>query len=89
MPHSRYVYLFRRPPYSAPWPSERFISLSPIHFANKQELTKKLRTLSSAKKEKNGQPRDRSQANTSYTVGGEGHSPVGQSRANFEHQRSV
>ncbi|KAI0950112.1 hypothetical protein AcV7_008677 [Taiwanofungus camphoratus] len=87
MPHSRYVYLFRRPPYSAPWPSERFISLSPIHFANKQELTKKLRTLSSAKKEKNGQPRDRSQANTSYTVGGEGHSPVGQSRANFEHQR--
>ncbi|KAH9950288.1 hypothetical protein B0H21DRAFT_565632 [Amylocystis lapponica] len=78
--------IFGRPSYGSFWPAERFISLSPIHFATAEELATKLKAMTSKRTNKN-EPRDRSKANTTYTTGGDGPSDKGTARAAFEHQR--
>ncbi|PCH37738.1 hypothetical protein WOLCODRAFT_135818 [Wolfiporia cocos MD-104 SS10] len=90
IPESRYVRSrWRRFPPKEPLRPERFISLSPIHFSSKEALDKKLSTMVSKKKNKNGERRDRSKANTSYTVAGDALTKAGEARAYFEHQRIV
>ena len=64
--------------------------MSPISFGAKFDLVEKLRRLESTKKgPKGSEPRDRSQANTQYSAGGDGLSEEGVARAAFEHQRLV
>ncbi|OCH86890.1 hypothetical protein OBBRIDRAFT_796710 [Obba rivulosa] len=82
----QYMNTFGRSP-RPPWPSQRYISLSPVRFANRAGLKEKLYTLASSRKSKTGEPRDRSRANTQYCSAGDGPSVVGTSRAAFEHQR--
>ncbi|KAI0345265.1 hypothetical protein BDW22DRAFT_1426940 [Trametopsis cervina] len=72
------------------WSSDRFISLSPVSFANAAALTAKLATLANNKPKKSGQEfRDRSQANVSFTTGSDPDTlqPVGIDRAIFEYHR--
>ncbi|KZT71334.1 hypothetical protein DAEQUDRAFT_755839 [Daedalea quercina L-15889] len=90
LPESRLYALRWRPPNSRPYPPERFISLSPIYFVNRAELEKKLKLHASVKSNKGipkDQIRDRSKANTTYTVAGDGLSKAGEVRGSFELQR--
>ncbi|KAI0647418.1 hypothetical protein C8Q79DRAFT_959325 [Trametes meyenii] len=75
-----------RRPYKAPYLAEDFQSLSPVQFPTKLHLVEKLNMLAS-KKSKGTDVRDRSKANTAYTVGGDALSPAGVARSSFEHQR--
>ena len=73
-----------------PWVSSAFRSLSPVHFASVDDLQKKLTLYVSNKKNKNSEPRDRSKANTAYTVQGIRElTQSGEMRSEFEWQRSV
>lgn len=73
------------------WPSNQFVSLSPVHFADANALTAKLATLANNKSKKSGQERrDRSQANVAFTTGTSGPDTlqtVGIDRASFEYHR--
>ncbi|KAH9833072.1 uncharacterized protein C8Q71DRAFT_252095 [Rhodofomes roseus] len=90
LPESRFRALRWRPPGARPDPPERFLSLSPAHFPNRAELEKRLKTYASTKSNKGipkDQIRDRSKANTSFTVAGNGVSEAGKIRSSFEMQR--
>lgn len=72
----------------SPWHSSEFRSLSPVHFDSMDDLQKKLALYVSNKKNKNGEPRDRSKANTAYTIHGiREHTAAGEIRSEFEWQR--
>ncbi|THH27430.1 hypothetical protein EUX98_g6762 [Antrodiella citrinella] len=62
-----FLRLFRRSR-DRPWSSSDFRSLSPIYFDSREALEKKLEQYVHNKKNKKGQPRDRSKANTAYTL---------------------
>ena len=77
-----------RPGRDRPWRAGEFEALSPIAFAEQARLVEKLRRLASTKSGGRGAPpRDRSQANTQYSVFGEGLNGEGVARGAFEHQR--
>ncbi|EMD38190.1 hypothetical protein CERSUDRAFT_64456 [Gelatoporia subvermispora B] len=86
MARNQYTNLFGRS-FRTPWPSNRFLSLSPVRIANKAELKEKLQLLANSKKSKTGERRDRSKANTQYSLSGDQKTLIGASRATFEHQR--
>jgi hypothetical protein len=74
------------------WSSQRFISLSPIQFADAGTLSAKLATLANNKARKQRQDyRDRSQANVAFTTGSDVDTlqQAGVERANFEHNRFI
>jgi len=82
-----FLHLFRRSR-DRPWRSSDFTSLSPVSFETREALEKKLTQYVHNKKNKNGQPRDRSKANTAYTTEGiQTPSLIGLLRAEFELQR--
>jgi len=90
LPESRYRAMRWRLPNSRYDLADKFLSLSPIHFANRAELDKKLKSYASTKSNKGipkDQIRDRSKANTSFTVAGSGLSEAGRIRGAFEMQR--
>ncbi|KAI0094071.1 hypothetical protein BDY19DRAFT_920647 [Irpex rosettiformis] len=70
-----------------PWPSNEFISLSPVYFADSNSLAAKLATLTNKKSKER---RDRSTANTAFTTGVSSISSLqrgGIDRATFEYHR--
>ena len=71
----------------------RYVALSPVVFATRQELAAKLDRLAqkAGKKKKREQERDRSQANTHYTTGQSTDviTEAGKDRATFEFSRYV
>ncbi|KAH9852679.1 hypothetical protein C2E23DRAFT_868512 [Lenzites betulinus] len=75
-------------PHDLPRRASEYESLSPVQFATKADLTKKFAMLASNKKTPKGEtPRDRSKANTQYTVRPNDFSEAGIARSSFEHQR--
>ncbi|KAI0672854.1 hypothetical protein C8Q78DRAFT_1077174 [Trametes maxima] len=88
LPHDRFLRIVNgRLPYKRPYRAEEFVSLSPVQFPTKLHLAEKLGLLMSKKPKGGDVHRDRSKANTAYTVGGDTLSPAGVARSSFEHQR--
>lgn len=89
LPCTKFTRLHLGRPRDPPRYASEYESLSPIQFATKRDLSAKFAMLVSNKKTTDGIPRDRSKANTAYTVGGNYLSEIGIARSSFEHQRSA